>query len=305
MWLGRRLRGRGRGVQAGQAFHRSRRAGDPVACPRSSVPSVEVRRPRSRSGRRRAHCCSWNGSTWRFSVNGAAVHRQRLPAGQAQPAPVRLVSSSRRGSPSSCAWVHLVCQVVDTAFFVRAGRARRRGRARSASCSRRLVGRPRLVIVCDAASARRERASATALEDLGPTTLAASLVRQQRVRRTRNITSRRSAGQAAEARRLPSRVDAARAPGQRRPAILQIHGGGWVIGDKREQGLPLLNHLAAEGWVGFNANYRLSPRRHVPRPPRRPQAGGRLDPRARRRVRRRPRLHRASPAVRPAATSPR
>ena len=28
---------------------------------------------------------------------------------------------------------------------------------------------------------------------------------------------------------------------------------------KREQGLPLLRHLAAEGWVGFNANYRLSP----------------------------------------------
>jgi len=45
----------------------------------------------------------------------------------------------------------------------------------------------------------------------------------------------------------------------RRPAILQVHGGGWVIGDKREQGIPLLGHLAANGWVGFNANYRLSP----------------------------------------------
>ena len=32
-----------------------------------------------------------------------------------------------------------------------------------------------------------------------------------------------------------------------------------MIGDKREQGIPLLNHLAANGWVGFNANYRLSP----------------------------------------------
>ena len=49
-----------------------------------------------------------------------------------------------------------------------------------------------------------------------------------------------------------------------RPAILQIHGGGWVIGDKREQGLPLLYHLAAHGWVGFNANYRLSPRATFP-----------------------------------------
>lgn len=48
--------------------------------------------------------------------------------------------------------------------------------------------------------------------------------------------------------------------GDKRPGILQIHGGGWVIGDKREQGLPLLNHLAANGWVGINANYRLSPK---------------------------------------------
>lgn len=47
--------------------------------------------------------------------------------------------------------------------------------------------------------------------------------------------------------------------GTRRPAVLQIHGGGWIIGDKREQGWPLLNYLASNGWVGFNANYRLSP----------------------------------------------
>ena len=46
--------------------------------------------------------------------------------------------------------------------------------------------------------------------------------------------------------------------------MLQIHGGGWVIGDKREQGIPLLNHLAADGWVGFNVNYRLSPRAKFP-----------------------------------------
>jgi acetyl esterase/lipase len=50
-----------------------------------------------------------------------------------------------------------------------------------------------------------------------------------------------------------------RTAGELRPAILQIHGGGWVIGDKREQGIPLLGHLVAAGWVGFNANYRLSP----------------------------------------------
>jgi acetyl esterase/lipase len=44
------------------------------------------------------------------------------------------------------------------------------------------------------------------------------------------------------------------------PVLFQIHGGGWVIGDKREQGLPLMLHLAARGWVCVAPNYRLSPR---------------------------------------------
>jgi acetyl esterase/lipase len=48
--------------------------------------------------------------------------------------------------------------------------------------------------------------------------------------------------------------------GHLRPGLMQIHGGAWIIGDKREQGLPLLNHMAVHGWVGFNVNYRLSPR---------------------------------------------
>ncbi|WP_199223890.1 alpha/beta hydrolase [Paraconexibacter algicola] len=49
------------------------------------------------------------------------------------------------------------------------------------------------------------------------------------------------------------------APGVRRPAIVQVHGGGWVLGSRKEQGIPLLNHLARCGWVGFNIDYRLSP----------------------------------------------
>jgi acetyl esterase/lipase len=44
------------------------------------------------------------------------------------------------------------------------------------------------------------------------------------------------------------------------PTLLQVHGGAWVIGDKREQGRPLMLHLAARGWVCFAPNYRLSPR---------------------------------------------
>lgn len=33
-----------------------------------------------------------------------------------------------------------------------------------------------------------------------------------------------------------------------------------MIGDKREQALPLMNHLAAQGWVCVAANYRRSPK---------------------------------------------
>jgi acetyl esterase/lipase len=48
------------------------------------------------------------------------------------------------------------------------------------------------------------------------------------------------------------------------PVLLQIHGGGWTIGHKRQQALPLMNHLAARGWVCVAINYRLSPRATFP-----------------------------------------
>jgi acetyl esterase/lipase len=48
------------------------------------------------------------------------------------------------------------------------------------------------------------------------------------------------------------------------PVLLQIHGGAWVIGDKREQGLPLMLHLAQRGWVCVAPNYRLSPKASWP-----------------------------------------
>jgi len=44
-----------------------------------------------------------------------------------------------------------------------------------------------------------------------------------------------------------------------RPAVIQVHGGGWLSGSRYEQGIPLLNHLAGLGWIGFNIDYRLSP----------------------------------------------
>jgi len=48
------------------------------------------------------------------------------------------------------------------------------------------------------------------------------------------------------------------------PVLLQIHGGGWVLGNKHEQALPLIYHLAARGWIVVTPNYRLSPRVRFP-----------------------------------------
>ena len=52
--------------------------------------------------------------------------------------------------------------------------------------------------------------------------------------------------------------------GKRLPAVIQVHGGGWILGSRSEQGIPLLNHMAANGWIGFNVDYRLSPRATLP-----------------------------------------
>jgi acetyl esterase/lipase len=49
-------------------------------------------------------------------------------------------------------------------------------------------------------------------------------------------------------------------PAERAPVLVYIHGGGWVIGDKRQQGIPLMHELVQRGWVCVAINYRLSPR---------------------------------------------
>ena len=78
-----------------------------------------------------------------------------------------------------------------------------------------------------------------------------------RTTRTRNVVFARVAGRELKLD-IVAPADPA-ADGARRPALVQIHGGAWVVGDKREQGLPLLKALAKQGWVCVNANYRLSP----------------------------------------------
>lgn len=44
------------------------------------------------------------------------------------------------------------------------------------------------------------------------------------------------------------------------PVLIQIHGGGWTIGDNRTQGVPLMTHMAEAGWTCVAPRYRLSPR---------------------------------------------
>jgi acetyl esterase/lipase len=53
-------------------------------------------------------------------------------------------------------------------------------------------------------------------------------------------------------------------PVQGAPVLLQVHGGGWSIGNKDQQGIPLMLHMAARGWVCVAINYRLSPRHQFP-----------------------------------------
>ena len=60
---------------------------------------------------------------------------------------------------------------------------------------------------------------------------------------------------------LPNR-DASGAP--LAPIVLQVHGGGWVSGDKRQQGRPLLSHFTGQGWIGVAINYRLGPKHRLP-----------------------------------------
>lgn len=49
-------------------------------------------------------------------------------------------------------------------------------------------------------------------------------------------------------------------PDQRLPVMIQIHGGGWIIGHKQQQALPLLYHMSERGWLCVSINYRLGPK---------------------------------------------
>ena len=44
------------------------------------------------------------------------------------------------------------------------------------------------------------------------------------------------------------------------PVVLYLHGGSWTMGDKREQGRPMLHEFVRRGWIAVVPNYRLAPR---------------------------------------------
>jgi acetyl esterase/lipase len=87
------------------------------------------------------------------------------------------------------------------------------------------------------------------------------LPRHPHVERVRNLTYREGADH-----RLRLDVYRHRDHPTRCPTLLQVHGGAWMMGSKNEQGLPLMLHLASQGWVCVSADYRLSPRATFPDP---------------------------------------
>ena len=149
------------------------------------------------------------------------------------------------------AWLHLIWQVVLTGIAAVFGAFRHRpGRIGLALMAANWVGLG--LSIKHSLDARHEIRDALAdLEHPRPD------AKGLPVRITRNIVFQRVAGK--QIRLDVWEPDVPRTEGMRRPALVQIHGGGWTIGDKREQGRLILRRMAADGWVCFNVNYRLSP----------------------------------------------
>lgn len=146
---------------------------------------------------------------------------------------------------------HLVWQVVATALFARRGALRTpAGRIGLGLTIASWVGLG--LAIRQSFSARHEiREALRDVDHDGPLEVGVP------VRVDRHITFARAGGR-------PLRLDVhapdvPAEPGVRRPALVQIHGGGWVLGFKDRQGQLLMKRLASHGWVCFNVDYRLSP----------------------------------------------
>ena len=173
---------------------------------------------------------------------------------------------------------HLFWQAVATAAFVYAGALIGwQGRAALALVAASWAGLAWLHVESRRARTTMEGALREALGDDYRATIDADLagaldepmalrqrmmplpVFDRRVERIANIPFHEASG-----RQLKLDVYRSRTRPERAPVLLQIHGGGWIIGRKEEQGLPLMNRLAAHGWVCVAASYRLSPKATFP-----------------------------------------
>ncbi|MBT8213083.1 MAG: alpha/beta hydrolase [Acidimicrobiia bacterium] len=59
-------------------------------------------------------------------------------------------------------------------------------------------------------------------------------------------------------------LDLYRTAGDGKPIVVQIHGGGWRGGHKRQQARPLLHRMARDGWLAASVSYPLSPQATFP-----------------------------------------
>lgn len=206
--------------------------------------------------------------SWILLVAGVlgVVHAANAMAPRTRPWPLMLWSFFASWLTIELVWHHVAFGALLTAVLVAGGALDHT----AGWVGLVLMGLTGVGLVAIGVTTRRTKVSMHgALEDLEPGAdaprfprshilLPFLLTRRKGVRRVRNVPFARAGGRTL---RLDVTVPSAPVPGggHRRPALMQIHGGAWVMGDKREQGLPLLNHMAAQGWVGFNVNYRLSP----------------------------------------------
>jgi acetyl esterase/lipase len=167
----------------------------------------------------------------------------------------------------------LALTVADTALHITPGRRNRHGLA-LAGCS--ALGLTRMIVEAEAAKKHVDRALCEALgddyrdalgtapTDLDLTTPLSQLAMPFRFR-FGDVEVVRDIAYADHGRR--GLLDVYRRRGTSTgtaPVLLQVHGGGWTIGTKDQQGIPLMLDMAARGWVCVAINYRLSPRSAFP-----------------------------------------
>ena len=172
----------------------------------------------------------------------------------------------------------LALTVADAGAHV--GLSRRRGRRSRAGLAVAAANAVGLAFLVDQSRRVQQHAEEALVESLGrdyaealesrptPTDLATpwrQLVNPFRVRSDAVVVERNIAYDARHGKR--GLLDVYRPAGRQladAPVLLQVHGGGWTLGSKDEQGIPLMQHLAAKGWVCVAINYRLAPRDPFP-----------------------------------------